>query len=305
MKTKLFSLLAFSAIVFIACENDDNDPENDRRVKFISSITAPPETKVSTDTTGISTWEVYDRIGIYMVETGTTNMIAFVGNNFYEATSSGASTSFRPWDTKYTIYYPKDTSSKVDFVAYYPSRSIIHNRIYPVDVRSQTPQASIDLMYAAANNSGAGYNATSAAVDFTFSHQLVKLILNVSVGQGVTGPVSSVSIKGMNTSANFDLEGANRLTDLGTPQAITPYTAATGTKYEAILLPVAALNSSHTVTFTTTNNETYTLQMSDDITALAAGSIYVYDITVTRHAVNATGSITKWTVGSKGTGIAD
>lgn len=307
MKTKLLSALAISALLFASCSNDDDNNTlevNDGRVKFSSGITATPQTKVATDNAGNSTWNINDPIGIYMVANGTTTVAENAENIPYKATTAAASTSFTPLGAT-AIYYPVNTPAKVDFIAYHPYESSVANWVYPVDVSTQTPQTGIDLMYATADNSGTGYDKNSTNVNFAFDHQLVKLIINVSTGAGVTGTVSAVSITGMNTSAEFDLTGTAGLTDLGTPQAITPYTATVGTKYEAILLPAATLSAANTVTFTTSASETFTWPMSDDITGLVAGSIYVYNITLTKYAVNAAGNITNWTVGSTGTGTAD
>lgn len=304
MKTKFLSAVAISALLFASCSNDDTPEVNDGRVKFTSGITATPQTRVATDDAGNSTWSVNDPIGIYMVANGTTTVAGSAENIPYKATTAAASTSFTPSGAT-TIYYPVNTPAKVDFIAYHPYESSVADWVYPVNVSTQTPQTNIDLMYATADNSGQGYDKTSTNVDFTFDHQLVKLIINVSTGAGVTGTVSSVSIAGMNTSAKFDLKGSAGLTDLGTPQAIVPYTATAGTKYEAILLPMAALSAANTVTFTTTTGETFTWVMANNITGLAAGRIYVYYITLTKYAVNASGSISNWTVGTPGAGIAD
>lgn len=305
MKIKLTGIVALTAVLLASCNNDDTPEVNDGRVNFTSGITATSQgTRVATDNQGNSVWSINDPIGIYMVANGTTTIAENAENIPYKATTPNPSTQFVPLGAT-TIYYPVNTSPKVGFIAYHPYSSSVVNWIYPVDVSTQTPQTDIDLMYATANNGGVGYDKTSTNVNFTFSHQLAKLIINVSIGQGVTGTVSAVSIKGMNTTAKFDLTGVAGLTDLGTPQAITPYTATTGTRYEAILLPITALNTTHSVTFTTTAGETYTWAMSNDISALVAGSIYVYDITLTKHKVDVTGNITNWTVDTTGTGFAD
>lgn len=305
MKTKFLSVLALSSLLFVSCSNDNETPEvNDGRVKFTSGITAIPEVRVATDNAGSSTWNANDPTGIYMVANGSTTIAEGAENIPYKATSSAASTSFAASGAN-IIYYPVNTPAKVDFVAYHPYNASVADWVYPVDVSTQTPQTNIDLMYAKATNANTGYDKTSTNVDFAFSHQLVKLILNVSTSAGVTGTVSSVEITGMNTSAEFDLTGAAGLTNIATPQAITLHEASAGTKYEAILLPITALGTAHTATFTTNAGETYTWEMSDDISSLAPGSIYTYDITLTKYAINVTGNITQWNIGSIGDGIAD
>ena len=303
MKKIPYLLVVLAAMTAMVSCNVNDDIENGQtKVKFTSGITATPQPRVATDYEGHSTWTMNDPIGISMVENGTTVIVEGADNIPYKATTTAASTVFTPSGT--TIYYALSNPANVDFIAYHPYSSSVVNWVYPVDVSVQTPQTDIDLMWAKADNSGAGYDKTSTNVNFIFNHQLAKLIINVSKGAGVTGTVTDVNITGMNTSANFDLKGDDGLTDIGTPQVIVPY-AADGTTYEAILLPVATLDATHTVTFTTSAGETYTWTMSDDIPNLAAGSLYAYDIVLTKHAVNVTGSISSWIVGTPGTGIAD
>lgn len=304
MKANLLSALALVTLAFTSCNNDDIDRLNDRKVNFTSGITAIPQTKVATDNAGNSTWDLNDPIGIYMLKKGTTIISEGAENIPYKAKTAAASTQFDPSGAT-TIYFPVNINDKSEFITYHPYNSSVTNWVYPVDVSNQASQTGIDLMYATADNSGNGYNKESTNVSFTFEHKLVKLIMNVSHGSGVSGTISSVTITGMNTSAEFDLKGTNGLTNPGTPLDITPYMAIADIKYEAILLPEATLNAAHKVNFTMSGGEIYTWKMSDDISSLDAGNIYTYDVTLTRHAINAVGDITKWTVGSTGTGIAD
>lgn len=303
-KVILFSIAA-ALVTFTSCDNDEQPENNPLEVKFTSGINALPTTKAAIDGAGNSVWETGDPVGIYMVKNGTTTVAEGADNAKYTAKTAGASTSFTASGT--AIYYPVDETATVDFIAYHPHNTAVTNYVYPVNVATQTSQTAIDLMYAPRmNNGGAGYSKADAAapVNFAFGHQLAKLILNVEKGAGVTGNLTSVSITGMNTTASFDLKGTAGLTTPGNQANITPFTATEGSKYEAILLPVAALGAAHTVEFTV-GTETYVWNMSGDIASLAAGSIYTYDITLTKYAVGVSGSITKWTVGETGTGTAE
>lgn len=311
MKTKnlflLAAIAAATATLMTSCNKDDDDYNYDNAgIRFTSGITAP-QTKVTTNVgTGVSTWEVGDPIGIYMVETGTTTISEGATNIPYEAKDALPTTSFIP--TGGAIYYPVDELKSVDFIAYHPYTGAVANYVYPVELTAQTPQSALDLMYATANNAGAGYSKADRdkTVTFAFEHKLVKLILNVVKGAGVTGDITSVSIKGMNTTANYDLKGAGGLTDIDNIAGITPHTATANSRYEAILLPLAALDATHSVDFTI-GTDTYTwATMAADMPKLEAGNIYTYTITLTKYAVKAEGSITNWiTAGNTGNGIAD
>lgn len=303
MKTTILSALLLSTLLFASCSKEEAPEVNDRIVKFSSGITATPQTKVVTDNAGESKWQANDQIGISMVANGTMTIAENADNIPYKATSAATSTSFVPAGAT-TIYYPVNAPEKVDFIAYYPYDASVANWTVPVDVSAQTSQADIDLMYATANNSGAGFDKTSTGVNFTFQHQLVKLMLNVIKGDGVDGDITSVTINGMNTSAKFDLKGADGVTDLATPQAIVPHEVTASTAYEAILLPAATLDAANTVVFTTSKDEAFTWLMTDNANTLEAGKIYTYNITLTKHAITVTGSIDSWTVGSISDGTA-
>lgn len=45
--------------------------------------------------------------------------------------------------------------------------------------------------------------------------------------------------------------------------------------------------------------------MSDNIASLVAGNLYTFDVLITKHAVNVSGSIKKWETTTPGSGIAE
>lgn len=307
---KIILLLGtLAAVCLTACDNDD-DPavvNRDGAVRFTSDIAAPPpDTRATIDADGNSLWEKGDPVGIYMLKHGSYDVTGGAGNVPYTADKAGATTGFTATGTD--IYYPLDETARVDFLAYHPYNAAVTDFVYPVDLEQQTPQTAIDLMTAHADKQGAGYakadGAAGTAVNFAFAHRLVKLVMNVTKDASVPGAIAGVSINGMNTTASYDLT-TGALTAAANTADIAPCTVADRTRYEAILLPLEALDDTHTVTFTTTEGEHYKWTMSKQIASLDAGTIYTYDVNVTRHAVTANGSIDKWTVGTTGTGTAE
>lgn len=309
MKTKFFTTAIVAATVALASCDKNETPvlTDDGIVRFTSGITAAPGTRATIDDQGNGLWEANDPVGIYMVATGTTNVVENNANMRYTAAQAGSATAFNPAGA--TIYYPLGAPIPVDFIAYHPHSDAVADFVYPVDLANQTPQTAIDLMTARADNSGAGYTkedgSQGTVVNLAFSHRLVKLVMNVTKDASVPGTITSVAITGMNTRATFDLTGAAGLTAPGTPASITPCTVAAEQKYEAILLPLASLTDAHTVTFTTDSGETYTWKMSKEIAKLEAGTIYTYAVNVTKYAVTANGSINQWNVGTTGNVTAD
>lgn len=288
-------------------KNETKVANNDGKVRFTSGITATPGSRAMIDADGNSVWETGDPVGIYMVEHGAADVVGENANVKYTAAQAGASTAFTAAGA--AIYFPMDEARKVDFIAYHPYNAAVSGFAYPVDLSVQTPQTAIDLMTAKADKSGAGYTKadgrSNTAVDFAFSHRLAKLVVNVTKDASVPGNITAVSITGMNTTATYDLTGAGGITSPRNPAAITPCTITAEQKYEAILLPVDALTDAHTVTFTTDDGETYVWKMSQQIPQLAEGTIYTYDVNVTKYAVTANGSINKWVTGTTGYGTAE
>lgn len=306
LKTISISMMAVCMAMVSCDKNETMIQNNDGSVRFVSGITATPASRVAIDADGNSVWNIDDPVGIFMVEHGSTDVVDGASNVKYTATSAGVSTTFTPSGN--AIFYPLKESSIVDFIAYYPYKTPINDFTYPIDLSVQTSQSAIDLMVAKADNTGAGYTKdagrTNTAVNFGFTHQLVKLVINVMKDASVSGNITGVSINGMNTSATFDLKGVAGITSPGTPKSITPCKAGEN-KYEAVLLPVAALADAHVVAFTTDKNETYNWVMKKQMTALDAGKIYTYDVTVTKYEIIAEGTINRWNVGSTGTGTAE
>lgn len=305
MKTRFLTLLPLATLLFAACSSDDHEaPEvNDGRVRFTSGVTAmaSPQTRMI----GGNQWETTDQVGIYMVENGTTTIGEGAENVKYKANSAGASTDFEAMDAP--IYYPVNSPEKVDFIAYYPYTTAVNNFEYAINVSDQSNLSAIDLLRAEADNSGAGYDKTNtSAIALTFNHKLTKLKMNVTAGDGVANLTGlTVSIKGMNTQATYDLKSATGIRDEAAPQAIEPN--GLGSSFEAILLPVTALGAEHTVEFTVGTN-TYVWLMANNtggMNKLEAGKEYSFEVTLKKEKVTATGTITPWEAAGGGNVTAE
>lgn len=299
------ALIAVCAII-VSCEKDNTPVNNDGTVRFTSGATAT-QTRVAISPQNESVWEEGDPVGIYMVNNGTSDVLENAENIKYTASEAGALTSFT--SAVQAIYYPLDETKKADFIAYHPYKETLSGFVYPVDVSNQTSQTGIDLMWAAADKQGAGYSKedgrNNTSVDLAFDHQLAKLRMKVTKAPNVLGEIVKVNINGMNTTASFDLKGSGGLTGMGNAKSFEACTVTAGSVYEAILLPIGSLDATHTVTFTTDKNETYTWSMYKQIAELKTGKIYTYDITVAKYIIEVTGNINSWTVGATGVGNAE
>jgi hypothetical protein len=286
-----------------SCKKDDSaaPPPEDKAVavRFSSNIGGLASLVRSSALKASGTaWAGNDAIGVFMVNHGSNDVRNEATNKRYvTATGNG---NFAPAAAD-TIYYPVN-GDKVDFIAYYPYVSSISTLgAYAVNVSDQSAPAAIDLLYAKADNSSAGYDeSNTSSVALTFSHKLSKLTLNIAAPTAstlITAPdlaSMTVSIAGLNTQASFNL-AAGTLGAASAPAAITPYVVTAGAKYEAILLPGDF--SGVSVTFGVTAGSSpgnYVWNIPNG--AFEAGKEYVYSVSFTgaSNDVSVTGVINPW-----------
>lgn len=312
MKTKLFSVLALSAILFVSCDNEESPSEiNDGRVQFSSQV-AGLETRVSGEIGNI--WDEEDAIGIYMVEHGEPlsdeSIKEGVKNVKYTASSAGMEVSFTPASTP--IYYPVN-GPKVDFIAYHPySETAIEddgNYWYELDVLNQSNQSAIDLMVASADNEGEGYDKINTHVNLNFRHVLAKVVINVQKGDGVTDLNGlQVKVSGMHHLLIYDLSDFAFIGSgvTGTP-VMTPYDAGNN-RYELILPPTEMYSLGNCKVSFTVGGNTYEWIMTENdgnIDKLEGGMKYTFGVSLTKHKAVVTGSITPWGDGGSASGVAN
>lgn len=157
MKTKFLSILSLSVLLFASCNNgEDIAPNvNDGRVNFSSGVS---QSNARIGRASEDTWDGDEKIGIYMVATGGSQVVNEATNAQYQAKEAGTRTSFDPVTNGDIMYYPVDATQKVDFMAYYPYTTTISNYVYSVKTVDQNSQSGIDLMRAFANNGAKGFD---------------------------------------------------------------------------------------------------------------------------------------------------
>ncbi|MDR1865314.1 MAG: fimbrillin family protein [Bacteroidales bacterium] len=310
------SLMTIAFVIGLASCNKNEEAPNSTTDRVpvgfsATGVTAAPQTRT---TDGGDSWVNGDQIGVFMVNSGTSeiNTDENVSNFCYDAQVSSPNSSATFVANSSVAYFPVD-GRKVDFIAYYPWKSGQSFGDYAVNVGSQTDQVVIDLLYAnSRENKPEGYSKADGLanrpVELKFSHQLSKLILRVWKGTGVTDLTGlSVVIKNLNTRAIFNLNNpSGGLGNVGTPADVTPKetTAPSGSAdgiYEAILLPGSTAGA--TVEFTLGGN-TYVWNLAASIPTFEAGSKYIYIITLHKSGAVPEGTITLWE-DEHGLGIAE
>jgi hypothetical protein len=312
MKTKILLLVAtaVSLVGLSACSNHNDPVVTDNEpvaVQFkASNVTATPTTRLASSG---DQWANGDAIGVFMIKSDavTNGVTNFEYRSTLVAGTTNATTGFLPNGTANTAYFPDDNSS-VGFVAYYPWKTgQAYDGAYAVNVGgTQASQSTYDLLYA---STAASYNRSTPSVPLPFTHKLVKLIITATSGAGDLdiGELTAVTIKGMNTKADFNLTdgtlGATNTaaditpTTITSPASATESTSAVDGVYEAILLPAASTTTSYTVEFTLDGNTYVWDKFSTDIPKLEAGKKYTYTLKINKTGVEAEGTITSWEVG--------
>ena len=277
---KIIGGIVLSALMLVACDDKEtNAGDTGVEVEVSSEIVAMTETQASDNQ-----WKANDAIGLFMVKTGKGIVVNMASNQKFVTSGDGA---FGPAQGRVTFPI---SGEKVDFLSYAPYRDLVYDFIYPIALADQASEAVAPLMYAERVRDK---NACAPQVKFSFRHQLAKLVMKVSAGEGIPNLDGlSLRIKGMNTGAEFDLlEGV--LDVKPSVAEIIPAQAGTAV-YQALLLPTEAdLTAAHVVDFTIPGN-TYTWNMTDDIAKIEKAKIYEFDIAVNRAGISVSGTIRDW-----------
>ncbi|MDR2496949.1 MAG: fimbrillin family protein [Tannerellaceae bacterium] len=302
MKTINFlTMAAFCAAVLCSCAGAekhedfvDNAPKP-VEVKFGSKNIAAMQTKVDGNL-----WDGNEEIGVFMVH-HATNYIISAHNVKYTNSASGSAASFA---STTPIFYPTSTSEKVDFVAYHPYATLSSTWVYSIDVSDQSDQSAIDLMTAFADKGGTGYSQHDDEVDLNFEHRLVKLVFNITAGDGVddanlTG--LTVKIMNKNTLGTLSLEPGPSLVGIhiGTSN-ITALTSADGKTAEAIMLFNQAAAGTD-IFFETTGGITFKATITSPVGSWAEGYKYTYDVNLSLNEAQLSGTGQPWLDGGNHT----
>lgn len=302
-KKTILMLSALAALCFSACSNNHDEVSvNGSAVRFTGGIggeaVAPPQSRAAG-----KEWHDGDEIGIFMVNNGTTDIAQAAENRQYTTGGDGLFTAVNGVENE--IFYPMNSNTAVDFIAYYPyaeGANLID--ALPVTISTYQDDASqraTDLMWAKATNSGTGYTKDNGSrVNFTFRHCLAKLTMNCTVHSSV-GDASQldgalVTIHGMNISSTFDLKAGKLSGTTDTEKVIVPRkldiapTRFHGA-YDAIILPATYDAGKLEVGFLI-DGEPFTWHV--EAVTFEPGNEYIYNVNITRTKVTATCTIKPW-----------
>lgn len=297
MKKNLFFYAGVAACTLLAasCSHDDDLPGgNDTDGRVALQVSSGIQTRAVNDQ-----WETGDQIGIFMLNNGQNTVADDYGNVPYLVADAGAGgKAFSP--VSEVIYLPTN-GDKRDVIAYYPySADKVTEGVYNIDLTVQDPQKDIDFMLA---GKVTDKSRNDANVSFLFAHKLVKIVMDIHPGNGVTADDLkniAVSLTGQPTVGTFDVLNGQNVTATSTDKRdISLLANADGTYAEGIIFPSADYSGMSFV-FTTPAIGSYewALSQSAKATQFEAGKKYLYMITVNKTDISVTATITDWLPGN-------
>ena len=204
------------------------------------------------------------------------------------------------------------TATSADICAYYPyveGKQVTNSTTsfsVELDQSSETGYKKSDLMVAMGT-----VTKTSPTATLVFRHMMSKIIVNVTVGEGITAITGVRIVGGSKTIAIANPTTNSHTTYLGSVSTATAdqitadadkcvalyngnYTATTVPLACAALIPSQTVGASAATAFlqivTPAGTATYTLNNK----TFASGVSYTYNITVTAAAIGATADINNW-----------
>lgn len=273
LKTIFFTC---SAILSVGCSEVEvltgNSYEEHGIYKIFSS-----KTEFSSRVTSDGAWENSDAIGLYVFESESGKVTSAGINVKYNAAVEGGNAVFSPENTVAVI---PDVNS--DFIAYYPFSEDVAKidkeaAVYKIDLSDQTSGfKNHDLIYAKLDDQSVSA-LSGGGLSMDFSHKLSLVQVNVK-GLGTDETVNSITVSGLNTTANFDLvEGV--IKNEGNIGNIK-LQKLLDNSFVGVMLPTTTLEGMK-ISIETTGARKFQYSPNGEvsITEFTAGNKYVYDIT--------------------------
>lgn len=269
--------LTCSAILSVGCGEVEvltgNSYEDHGIYKIFSS-----KTEFSSRVTSGGAWENGDAIGLYVFESESGKVTSAGINVKYNAAVEGGNAVFSPENTVAVI---PDVNS--DFIAYYPFSEDVAKIdkeavVYKIDLSDQTSGfKNHDLIYAKLGNQSVSA-LSGGGLSMDFSHKLSLVQVNVK-GLGTDETVNSITVSGLNTTANFDLvEGV--IKNEGNIGNIKLQKLSENS-FVGVMLPTTEL-AGMKISIETTGSRKFQYSPNGEvsITEFTAGNKYVYGIIV-------------------------
>lgn len=286
-----------AAAVLTACNNDENDviDSGSSQATFTAAINGQANTRAYDQT-----WEANDAIGI----SGTSGSTVYTNVQYV---TTGGNGNFTAGTSGNEIYYQDNNA--VTFTAYYPWTKLAADATtITADTRAQASQSDFDFLWAQQTGSKASPN-----VQFLFAHKMVKLVLTIRKGDGVSYQEvqdAVLSLGGFKNNGTFNVtdgtafatDGTVNLTfagntsETGYNAPLSKDDAAETVAYTLILFP-QVFSSSLPITATITGGQSFSATLNFTTANIDAGDTDAqnewvagrqYNLSVTLHKTGIT-----------------
>jgi len=298
---KKILILLTATLLLAACSSDsDTSVTNDGRRVPLQVTGYIADTPHGITRAHGTYWDAGDQIGLYAVNSDTTEPIEDGSNVCYSTTSGGetSGTIYLPFTTTTPIILP--ATGNIDVYGYYPySSGATTPTAVAVSVSKQDPQNAIDLMTTgkvstSTHNGTTPINSANSKCELLFQHRLTKLVFNLDLTEMGTVGTTSLTIGSQRISATYSIY-TDVLTCSGdanqTITAVRTINEALSKSYEAIVLPNDASTNpalDRTVTIVVDGRSyTFTIAKSGAssgnkvvTSSFDAGKKYIYNVKV-------------------------
>ena len=310
-KNFLLGFIAFAAMAVTSCTNDEINEfiPQDQAIEFSTYVGRDAQSRgVETDLDYLKLAEKgFNIFGYLYTSTPGYNADPITGPNFF----TGEKVTFQSseWNYGPKKFWPKETTVKIDFLAYGPSGvGTVENGVLTFNMVNDTDASKqIDLVVAEAElEQTSTTGRPQGTVAFNFKHMLSRLGFAIEVEGAESATVTSVTFaSSMNTSCTVDMKkdgsSGNNLTTIPTGGAADKsynLTISGENKYMFIVpqtLASASVTINYEVTYpgsiTTTGTATGSLPANS---VFAQGTAYQIKATVTGNAIVFTASVAPW-----------
>ena len=200
-----------------------------------------------------------------------------------------------------SLYYPAGSTGTATVFALYPSTSTSSHTV-AYNQSGDAAYKQSDLMYATKT---VNLSEKTSSQALQFSHQLVKLHVNIVKGSGVT---SITSVKMKNVNRTVSVTPANTICTIGEATAasdgngneiiIFSGSSSDATQDYACVFPIQAWNDQDFIEITA-DDQTATYKLTRD--SWTKGSSYTLTLNVSTGSLGTTTSITGWNEGASAT----
>lgn len=232
MTVRKLSPLVLVGILALALGVSSCSPKDHGESPQEQGVTLKVVSDINTLKASETAWDVGDKIGIYVVESGKGLVAANIyqdASNLSYVTSNG--------DGKFIsttgIELPLVEGKRVDVISYYPHQAVGADYKTHLDISDQSDLSKLDLLY---SSNAKAIDSRAPRANLVFDHVMSQLQLNVLGGAGLDLSGLKVRIDGLVTDGLFDL-ATGTVASLGTiTKEVTAYSEG-GVLQRVILIP--------------------------------------------------------------------